>query len=235
MTVDRDADPMAYYEGKPSKRRTCCMIAWLLSALLFVFLAFFFIEYDLLELANIERIKVRPGYPAFEKWKNPKAPIIAKVYVFGVTNSEAFMNGTDSKLKLEEVGPIVYHKYIRQRDVVFEEDSTLSFTTEFDMTFPEDENIPGILNRTVTIPNLMILGISAIIKDKIDNFLARGSFNMMIAKTGDTIFLNRTIYEILWNMTTPTLENIKSIVPKPLVPRPNAGLLYNVSSVKKLL
>lgn len=238
MTVDHAnyADPMAYYEGKSSKRRTCCMITWLLSALLFAFLAFFFIEYDLLEMANTERIKVRPGFPAFEKWKNPPVPIIVKVYVFGVTNAEAFLKGTDSKLKLEEVGPIVYHKYIKQKNITFESDSTLSFNTEYDIQFPEEENIPGLLNKTLMIPNPMILGISALIKDKLmDNFLARGTFNLMIANNKDQIFLNRTVYEVLWNMTSPTLENIKNVLPKSFVPRPNAGLLYNVSKSSFLL
>lgn len=229
MTVDRDADPMAFYEGKSSKRRTCCMITWFLSAIFSAFLAFFLIEYDLLEIANTERISLRPGNPAFEKWKSPQSPLIVKVYLFGVNNSEAFLNGTDSKLKLEEVGPIIYHSHIKQKDIVFEEDSTLSFTTENDFQFAEDENTPGILNRTLTIPNSMILGISAIIKDNLDNFLARGSFNIMIANTNDKIFLNRTVYEILWNLTSPTLENIKNHIPKSLVPRPNAGFLYNVS------
>lgn len=230
MTVDRDADPMVYYEGKSSKRRTCCMSAWFLSAFLCAFFAFFFIGYDLLELVNTERISLRPGHPALEKWRNPPSPIIVKVYIFGVTNSEEFLNGTDSELKIEEVGPIIYHSYIKQKDVVFEEDSTLSFTTEYDFQYPEEKNIPGLLNRTLTIPNPMVLGISAIIKEKMDNFLTRGTFNMMIAKTKDKIFLNRTVNDILWDLTSPMLENIKNLVPKSLVPRPNAGFLFNVSA-----
>lgn len=205
------------------------MMVWCLSAVLCAFLAFLLIEYDLLEIVNTERISLRPGNPAFEKWKSPATPVVVKIYLFSATNSDAFLDGSDTKLKLEECGPIVYHSYIKQKDIVFEEDSTLTFTTEYDFKFAEEENEPGIMNKTITIPNTMVLGISSIIKEKVDNFLARGSFNMMIANTKDTIFLNRTVYEVLWNLTSPTLENIKNNIPKTFVPRPNAGLLYNVS------
>lgn len=240
MTVDRDENQMDYYGGKSSKRRTCCMISWLLSALLFACLSFFFIEYDLLEIANTERIQVRPGFPAFEKWKNPPAPIIVKVYLFGVTNSEAFLNGTDKKLVLEEVGPIVYHKYIVQKDIVFEKNSTLSFTTEYDIKFPEKENIPGILNRTLIVPNPMTLGIAAMIHDKIGNDFwgVHKQVYTWVVNSRDPVFLNRTVHEILWHMTTKSLEdikttlkNMKAVFPSIslTVPRPNAGLLFNVS------
>jgi len=48
------------------------------------------------------------GLPAYEWWKNPPDEVLLRVYLFNVTNSERFENGLDSKLELNEIGPIVF-------------------------------------------------------------------------------------------------------------------------------
>lgn len=48
------------------------------------------------------------GLPAFDWWFDPPEEVLLKAYLFNITNSEEFMNGTDSKLKVDEVGPIIY-------------------------------------------------------------------------------------------------------------------------------
>lgn len=48
------------------------------------------------------------GLPAYEWWKNPPDEVLLRVYLFNVTNSERFENGIDSKLELNEIGPIVF-------------------------------------------------------------------------------------------------------------------------------
>nr|CAD7606737.1 unnamed protein product [Timema genevievae] len=46
-----------------------------------------------------------PGLPPYEWWKNPPDKVLLRVYVFNITNAAEFQNGTDSKIKLQEVGP----------------------------------------------------------------------------------------------------------------------------------
>lgn len=48
------------------------------------------------------------GLPAYEWWKNPPDEVLLRVYLFNVTNSERFEHGLDSKLELNEIGPIVF-------------------------------------------------------------------------------------------------------------------------------
>lgn len=73
-----------------------------------------------------ERLKMKPGFPAYEAWLNPKPEIRLNIYIFTVENAEEFANGTDTRMKLKEIGPIVYREYLRNSDVVFHENSTLS-------------------------------------------------------------------------------------------------------------
>lgn len=35
-------------------------------------------------------------------------PVYLSLYIFNITNAEAFLSGADKKLRLEEVGPYVY-------------------------------------------------------------------------------------------------------------------------------
>lgn len=47
------------------------------------------------------------GGEIFEMWRKPAVDLYLQVYLFNVTNSEAFVDGREP-LKVEEVGPYVY-------------------------------------------------------------------------------------------------------------------------------
>lgn len=47
------------------------------------------------------------GGEIYELWRKPPVDLYLKVYLFNVTNAEAFLRG-EEKLKVEEVGPYVY-------------------------------------------------------------------------------------------------------------------------------
>lgn len=40
-------------------------------------------------------------------WEKPEVDLLLKVYLFNITNKDAFLKGTE-KLKVQEVGPYVY-------------------------------------------------------------------------------------------------------------------------------
>lgn len=44
----------------------------------------------------------------FQLWERPPVNLYLKVYLFNITNHEAFMAGRDKKINVEEVGPYVY-------------------------------------------------------------------------------------------------------------------------------
>lgn len=98
-----------------------------------------------------------PGFPAFEQWVQPAPEVRLRVFIFGAENADAFLDGTDEKLKLKEIGPIVYREYLNHDDIEFHSNSTLSYTAARYVKFLEDENEPGILNQTITVPNFTIL------------------------------------------------------------------------------
>lgn len=56
----------------------------------------------------LQQLEIRKGSFLYYLWEKPPLPVVMQVYIFNITNAEAFLNGTDKKLKVVEVGPYVY-------------------------------------------------------------------------------------------------------------------------------
>ena len=55
-----------------------------------------------------QQLEMRRGTFLFNLWENPPLDVYLKVYIFNITNGDAFLSGRDKKLKVVEVGPYVY-------------------------------------------------------------------------------------------------------------------------------
>lgn len=100
---------------------------------------------------------MQPGLPPFDQWVIPSPEVRVSVYIFSVDNPDAFLNGTDDKLRFIEIGPIVYREHLHHKNVVFHENSTLSYTAARHIEFLEDQNEAGILDRQILVPNFVLL------------------------------------------------------------------------------
>lgn len=217
-------------ENTSTSRKNLSCLRWQICGLLVSSIsAFFLISYDILDLVIQERIKMRPSLPFYEFWREPPVPVKITTYLFAVTNHREFLSGIESKLKIEEVGPIVYKRYTKQKDIVFDVNSTLSFTTEYENYFDEESSAPGILNKTIIIPSPVALTVASIINSKIDNYYIRKMYTFLLNNLRDDIFLQRTVYDCLWNLNTPVLNTV-TIASKWFIPRTNGGMLFNVSA-----
>lgn len=54
-----------------------------------------------------QKLIFEDGGEIFSLWKSPPVDIYIKIYLWNITNSEAFLSGKE-KMQLEEVGPYVY-------------------------------------------------------------------------------------------------------------------------------
>lgn len=98
----------------------------ILSGLILITLGLLSIKFTFTDIILKMRLRMEPGFPPFDLWLNPKPELRLNVYIFTVENANEFLNGTDSKIKIKEIGPIVYREYLQHKDVVFHENSTLS-------------------------------------------------------------------------------------------------------------
>lgn len=132
-------------------------IITLLIGLLLVAWGLVTIVVPIYDFVLMERLRMQPGLPPFQEWVKPSPEVRLNVYIFSVENPDAFLNGTDEKLRLIEIGPIVYQEHLHHQNIEFHENSTLSYTANRRLEFLEDQNEPGILDRIILVPNFVLL------------------------------------------------------------------------------
>lgn len=57
---------------------------------------------------TFQQLSVHESSFLYNLFKKPPLDVFIAVTVFNITNAEAFLNGSDSKLHVAEVGPFVY-------------------------------------------------------------------------------------------------------------------------------
>ena len=90
-------------------------------------------------------------------WKDiPVTPKI-EVYVFNVTNHEAYLAGRERKLSVEEVGPFVYHaKQSKDVQGYSEDGEEITFKSMTSYSFLPDESVSDELQTRVIVPNIVL-------------------------------------------------------------------------------
>ncbi|KRT82820.1 hypothetical protein AMK59_3663, partial [Oryctes borbonicus] len=103
---------------------------------------------------------------------------------------------------MEEVGPIVFREVVTYTDVVFNDNSTMSYTSKRTLVYDPDLNTID-LNTTLTVPNMAsLIAASHFWKAP---FIVKMVLNYLVAKMGKTI-VKKTIYEILYDNMDPLLS-----------------------------
>ncbi|XP_075165938.1 scavenger receptor class B member 1 [Haematobia irritans] len=209
-----------------SKCFKCKLVLLGISGVLFLalFIVSLAIDYQL-ELAK-EHIRFRKGFVSQMNWADSPFGSL-HMYLFNVTNAEAFTNGNDTRMHIQEVGPIVYNIHGRN-EILNQTDDMLIYRKsrygkiEFD---PVASCAPDILNQTITLPNLVLLAAAAKLHDWV--FLVRHAFNAITIN--EPLFMNRTVYYFLWDFKIPALNLLAQYVPNIVS---NCGLLFNALSEK---
>lgn len=210
---------------KETKHRDIAVISTsLILAVMCFTIGFVAHRYELTKIILDDRLKMREFTPHFKWWQDTSDVLVTcKVYVFSVTNAERWMNKLDDQLNFEEIGPIVYRESLDHLDVVFHpQNSTISYNSKRQLHFMPEFNVDGILNKTFTIPNTAVLAMAAKLQNS--SLFVKWGYNLILSSSGDEVFLNTTIYNYLWNQTSPIMKSAKKIVPF-MVPVENIGTL----------
>lgn len=98
-----------------------------------------------------------PGLPPYDWWLNPPDEVHLKVYLFNVTNSVQFLEGTDKKLKFQEVGPFVFLEKLVHTNVIFNDNGTLTYTANRSTVFLPHLSSNLSLDSRLIVPNFALL------------------------------------------------------------------------------
>lgn len=82
---------------------------------------------------------MRNGSAMLDYWTNPPIGQLIKIYVFNYTNIENVTRGVEKIIKLQEVGPYVYHERFVKTKLTFEDHKIKSF-----VSISKSDNFPLI-------------------------------------------------------------------------------------------
>ncbi|KAK6645194.1 hypothetical protein RUM43_001470 [Polyplax serrata] len=172
-----------------------------------------------------ERLRMLPGLPPFDWWKNPPDEVLLKVYIFNVTNSQEYLNGNTTVLKFDEVGPFVFREKLRHTNVTFNGNGTLTYTAHRSAIFLPELSSNLTLDVKLIAPNLALLGGASFLSDY--SFITKLGFNLIIRRLSPSPFVEITANDYMWNWTDPLVGVAKKLMPH-LVPVENLGILDTV-------
>ncbi|KAK2588439.1 hypothetical protein KPH14_004435 [Odynerus spinipes] len=146
------------------------------------------------------------GGEIFEFWRKPDVNVYLKVYLFNVTNRDAFLSGKDSKLNFQEVGPYVYKEGMEHGNVKFNDNGTVSVTPLHPLIYqPEMSN--GTEEDILIMPNIALLSITNVMREA--SYFTRWGLNMLIHQTDTKPLVAMTAREFMfgYQSTLVTLGN----------------------------
>lgn len=146
------------------------------------------------------------GGEMYKLWQKPDANLFLKVYLFNVTNRDEYLNGRESKLRFQQVGPYVYQEMFEHSDVVFNDNGTLSAKPLHPLIYiPELSN--GTEEDLLIMPNIALFSITNLMKDA--SYLSRWGLNTLIRQTDTHPLVQMTAREFMfgYESTLVTLGN----------------------------
>ncbi|XP_022199690.1 scavenger receptor class B member 1 isoform X1 [Nilaparvata lugens] len=148
------------------------------------------------------KVKFTEGSETFLMWRDPPVVLHLKVYLFNVTNKDAFLRGEDDILKFEEVGPYVYRENMRHGNVTFNANGTMTAVPLHPLVWvPEMSN--GTEQDILVLPNIALLSFTHLMSDAA--FLTRTFVNTFIRQSSWEPLVEMTAWEFMFGYRTTLL------------------------------
>ncbi|XP_054083569.1 scavenger receptor class B member 1 isoform X2 [Zeugodacus cucurbitae] len=101
----------------------------------------------------------------FNLWAKPPVDLYIKIYLFNITNAEAFLAGRE-KMNVEQVGPYVYKEIMTHENITFNANNTMSTTPSHPLVWQEHLSEGRKEDDQVVMLNIAMLAISHLTADK---------------------------------------------------------------------
>ncbi|XP_015601972.1 scavenger receptor class B member 1 isoform X2 [Cephus cinctus] len=102
------------------------------------------------------KLQMAPGSTVFTIWQTPPIDIYIKVYIFNITNPTEFLNG-EEKLKVQEIGPYVYKEILKNENVTWNDNGTMSYTPRRTVVYVPEMSVGDPEQDLVMVPNIPML------------------------------------------------------------------------------
>ncbi|XP_075149222.1 scavenger receptor class B member 1 isoform X2 [Haematobia irritans] len=144
------------------------------------------------------KLTMMDGGEIFNLWAKPPVDLYLKVYLFNVTNAQAFLEGRE-KLNVEQVGPYVYKEIMTHENITFNDNNTMSTNPSHPLVWQEHLSV-GKEDDEVVMLNIAMLAISHLTADK--PFFVRMALNSLFVTQDSRPIVRMTAKEFMFGYAT---------------------------------
>jgi hypothetical protein len=189
---------------------------------------------DIYQTLLNSQLVVREGTESFKAWRETPMPVFTKFYFYSIINPEDFQLN-HAKPILEEKGPYVFREKEEKTDIVWNQNSTVSYRRRKVYWF-EPELSVGPLTDSVMTLNLPLVGAADSART---NFFMQWGLADIFATMEATLFINKTIGELMFEGYEDELVSIGDAFmeeEEKAVPMDKFGWFYKVEKffIKKI-
>ncbi|XP_067618384.1 lysosome membrane protein 2 isoform X2 [Eurosta solidaginis] len=166
---------------------------------------------DPLQILVDNQLTLKPGTILYNLWLNPPLEVFISVFMFNVTNVDAFMSGHDAKLKVVETGPYVYQEVLENQDVLFNDNNTITYTPKRTVRFVRERSIGDPMDDMIFAPNIPYMGVMSAAADY--SVFTSMAINVLMKKFDSKPMLKLTVHDYLWGYEDPLVHLASKIVP----------------------
>lgn len=176
-----------------------------------------------LDYIIFRELKLWNGSISYSYWQKPGVMRLTKVYIFNVTNSQAFLE-TGEKPKLVEVGPFVYREDMEKVNIKFHDNDTLTYQYNKILRFVPEMSVDKKLK--LVVPNIPLLTVTSF-----SHNMAPWLFNLFVSGLALTYkdrakpFVDVTAEELVFGYNDPLVKLAHYFYPKGKRPNTQMGLL----------
>lgn len=151
------------------------------------------------------QLEIKEGSRSYEIWRKTPFPLILKVYLFNITNAEAFEKG--AKPDVQECGPYVWREYREKKNITFNPNNTVTYFQQRYWVW--DEELSGNNSRDDVIVTLNTVPVAAAWAVHTSEFLL-GMLNGMFNSVKEKAVVTTTAEQILFTgYEDPVLDWLK--------------------------
>ncbi|XP_066251064.1 scavenger receptor class B member 1-like isoform X2 [Euwallacea similis] len=156
-------------------------------------------------------LNLSEGSIFFKLWSNPPYDVFLKVYMFNITNTEEFLNGSE-KMNVVEVGPYVYREVLTNENTTFNAtDGTVTFYPHREFFYMPEKSIGDPHEDYVMTTNIPLVGLQALIYDK--GFIASLALSTISKTLESHPIKNLSVHEYLWGYKDSLLTYANTFLP----------------------
>ncbi|CAK1543747.1 unnamed protein product [Leptosia nina] len=134
------------------------------------------------------------------------------VYLFNITNREAFLSGADAKLKVEEVGPFTYQEFRTNSNFELDEEKgVLRYSPKLTAKFLPEKSIGDPRHVQVQVINIGFLATASTLSAY--PFITKLGFNLLAHKLRSTSIVSTSVQDFLWGQYDPIIELAHTLIP----------------------